>query len=135
MYYIYLTYFAKKPLAESNNDNTSIVIMTFYNVSLIMWIASITLIFVYNVKHEYWSSDPNKSCGPVAKGQNLSFNVIIYNYYMSIPLLSKPFKYLTHHAPAMCLFLLLLITNIAFKKNKELLIKEYVATYKRDILN
>ena len=100
-----------------------------------MWIASVTMLFVYNVKHENWSSDGTKTCGPIEKGANISFTMIIYNYYMKIPGLEKAFHYLTHHEPAMILFLLLLFTNITFKKNKEKIMKTYVETYKRDIFH
>ena len=51
-YYIFLTRFAKKPLAQSNRENTGVVISIFQNASMFVWLGSAITLFSFRMKHD-----------------------------------------------------------------------------------
>ena len=69
-YYIFLLYFAKQPVAQTNKENVDIFLYTFVNASLFVWVAALSIMFVVKLPHANYPSlsGETKLCGPIAGG-------------------------------------------------------------------
>ena len=70
VYYVYLSFFAQKEIAQSNKESTGIVISGLMFASLIVWIIYLTGAYTMNIRHYPWLSDDTKLCGPFEDNTN-----------------------------------------------------------------
>ena len=61
--YIFLNNFAIKPISNSNSENTGFFIYIYLTISQLLFTASIAMLYLWNIKHSTWISNPDRNCG------------------------------------------------------------------------
>jgi len=66
---------AKKPISESNKQNTGTVIMKFFTYSLIIWLAAAIFLMILDLTHFQWKTDKTRLCGPVESQHGFQYHL------------------------------------------------------------
>ena len=112
-YYIFLMYFAKKPISQSNRDTTGVIIMFFLNLSMLVWLASFTIYLVIGFTHEQQLSNSDKLCGPFESMENWQQGLLDYIERIWV---SSVYDFVFNY-PASILTLICLFSLIKFRND------------------